>query len=73
MDAATILKEVNSLVDEYRAKCLWFLPADFHASSTAQALRVLNQIERHGDRRAFQRAAELKRWLSQHSSEPSAT
>ena len=72
MSEATIAESVNRLVDEYRLRCLWFLRSDYYPTSDAQRLRVLGYIERHGDREAFRRAAELRRWLSRTSSAPSA-
>jgi hypothetical protein len=63
---------VNRLVDEYRAQCLWFLRQDFYPASRAERLRALAYIQRHGDRAAFIRASELRRWLSPPSSERSA-
>lgn len=59
---------VHRLVDEYRSSCLWFLRRDYYPESPAAALRVLRDIERYGDRTAFQRAAEVRQWLSQNSS-----
>jgi hypothetical protein len=63
---------VDRLVDEYRDRCLWFLREDFYPDSDAGRLRVLGYIQRHGDRAAYRRAAELRRWLSRRSSERSA-
>lgn len=62
---------VNALVDEYRTSCLWFLRADYYPASDEQRARVLDYIQRHGDRRAYLRAATLRRWLSPTSSERS--
>lgn len=59
-------------MDEYRTRCLWFLRADLYPETREEALRVLRQIERHGDREAFVRAGRIRRWLSQTSSAPSA-
>ena len=67
-----IIREVNLLTDEYRAQCLWFLREDYHPANTAQRLRVLGYIERHGDLKAYKRARTLRLWLLQNSSEPSA-
>jgi hypothetical protein len=64
--------EVDLLVDEQRTSCLWFLRPDYYPTTDAERIRVLGHIERHGDRRAFRRAATLKRWLSQNSSVASA-
>jgi hypothetical protein len=60
---------VNELVDEYRARCLWFLRADYYPRSTAERIRVLGYIERHGDREAYRKAATVRRWLSHPSSD----
>jgi hypothetical protein len=64
--------ELRTLVDEYRTRCLWFLRPDYYPETREQALRVLRQIERHGDREAFVRAGKLRRWLSPTSSARSA-
>jgi hypothetical protein len=63
---------VDALVDEYRQRCLWFLREDYYPSSLEERLRVLDYIQRHGDREAFRRAAEVRKWLSPSSSEKSA-
>ena len=63
---------VNRLVDEYRHRYLWFLREDFYPDTPEQKLRVLEYIQRHGDRAAYRRAAELRGWLSPDSSAPSA-
>jgi len=65
-------EEVIRLVDEYRTRCLWFLRPDYYPTSDDDRLRVLRYIERHGDRRAFQRAAAVRQWLSRNSSARSA-
>lgn len=64
--------DLDRLVDEYRSRCLWFLRPDFYPRTAAEVLRVLQEIETHGDVRAFQRAADFRRWLSRSSSERSA-
>jgi hypothetical protein len=63
---------VRRLVDDYRDQCLWFLRADYYPEGREDTLRTLEYIERHGDRRAYERAAEIRRWLSPVSSAPSA-
>lgn len=63
---------IDRLVDEYRLRCLWFLRSDYYPSTDAERLKVLLYIERHGDRDAYRRAREMRRWLSQTSSAPSA-
>ncbi|HEY0874611.1 MAG TPA: hypothetical protein VGD94_14155 [Vicinamibacterales bacterium] len=77
-DAATarpieeVLAEVRALVDRYRARCLWFLEADYYPRSRTEVLRVLDYLERYGDREAFSAAARLRQWLSPTSSDTSA-
>jgi hypothetical protein len=66
------LEEVHSLMDAHRAQCLWYLRADYYPQTLPEARRVLQSLERHGDRDTFQKAATLRQWLSQHFSEPSA-
>jgi hypothetical protein len=63
---------LRELVHEYRDRCLWFLRRDYHPSTIAEALRVLDAIQRHGDREAFRRAARIRLWLSPPSSAASA-
>lgn len=63
---------LRTLIDEYRARCLWYLAPDYYPTSENEALRVLSAIERHGDRAAFQRASEIRQWLSPSSSAASA-
>lgn len=63
---------VRQLVDEYRDRCLWFLRRDYYPGTVEEALRVLDAIQRHGDRDGFQRAARVRQWLSPNSSVVSA-
>lgn len=72
MNVETVRQCVHRLVDEYRDRCLWFLREDYYPITLEQQLRTLRRIERHGDREAFRKAAELRQWLLQNSSEPSA-
>lgn len=62
------IEAIDRLVDEYRTRCLWFLRPDFYPATTATRLRVLDYIQRYGDREGFRRAAALRTWLSHHSS-----
>ena len=64
--------EVRRLVDSYRSRCLWFLREDYYPRSLEEILRVLEQVERSGDRAAFVQAGEIRRWLSHPSSATSA-
>jgi hypothetical protein len=41
---------LRELVDAYRDRCLWFLRTDYYPATTAEAHRVLDAIQRHGDR-----------------------
>jgi hypothetical protein len=63
---------MRALVDEYRSRCLWFLKEGYYPHSIAEQVKVLRSIETYGDRGAFQRARELRKWLSHLSSETSA-
>jgi hypothetical protein len=71
-ETASVMGRVHAIVDEYRARCLWFLREDYYPQTPDEACRVLESIERHGDVAAFRKAAELRQWLSQNSSAPSA-
>ncbi len=71
-DLATVLAQVNALVEEYRSRCLWFWRSDYHPTTTADALRALRYIENHGDVAALRRVAPLKKWLLQNSNAASA-
>jgi len=65
------MAEIEALVEENRATCLWFFDAAFRPDTPAKALQALDSIARYGSRDAFVRASELKKWLSQTSSRPS--
>ena len=56
------LGDLHALVDEYRATCLWFLRRDYYPTTRDQQLRVLNYVQRYGDREGFVRAAALRQW-----------
>ncbi len=71
-DDAKIAAEVDRLVDEQRIACLWFMRPDYHPETNDERIRTLEHIERHGNLDAFRRAATLRRWLSQTSSDASA-
>lgn len=59
---------LRDLVDEYRDRCLWFLRRDYYPATAEEATRVLDSIQRHGDRDGFRRAAQVRQWLSLASS-----
>lgn len=64
-------RQINELVDTYRARCLWFLRADYYPAELPEVLRTLDYIRRDGDREAFRKAGELYQWLSPDSDKPS--
>lgn len=63
---------LRRFVDEYRDRCLWFLRQSFYPTTAAEWGRVLDSIERHGDREAFVRVARVRAWLSRRTSDASA-
>jgi hypothetical protein len=65
-------RALTELIDEYRARCLWFLRPDYYPATTEARLRVLRYIERHGDLDAFRRVSLLRQWLSHPSNATSA-
>jgi hypothetical protein len=71
-DEAELVAEVDRFIEEQRIACLWYVRPDFRPTSRLERVRALQQIERHGDVDAFRRAATLKRWLLQISSDASA-
>ncbi len=70
--AGFTVADIDQLVDEQRIRSLWFLRPDYRPATTEERIRVLEQIERHGDLESFRRAATLRRWLLQTSSAASA-
>ena len=63
----TIAEQMAGLVEEYRDRCLWFLRPDYRPATHEEMLRVLEWIERYGDRAGYERAEEIKAWLSRDS------
>ena len=63
---------LNGLVDDYRTRCLWFLRADYYPATREGQLRILDYVQRYGDRDAHVRAANLRQWLSRLSNANSA-
>jgi hypothetical protein len=63
---------IDTIVDRYRNRCLWFLRSDYYPATDAERVHVLAYIERYGDLEAYRQAARLKRWLLQNSNAPSA-
>lgn len=72
-DTAVLLRDrVGPLVERHRARCLWFLAEGYVPDTPEAALKVLDYIERYGDRQAFLEAEELRSWVSRLSKETSA-
>src|SRR6266480_109075 len=71
-DENAVMRKVRALVDEYRANCLWFLREDYYSQTPQEALRVLEQIERHGDVAAFRKAVQIRPCLLLTAGAPSA-
>lgn len=65
--SGSVKDEVRGLIDAYRNECLWFLREDYYPQTPTEMIRVLDQIQRHGNLDAFRRAATLKQWLSRNS------
>ena len=63
---------LRAIVDQYRGRCLWFLQSGYYPETVEEALRVLDSIQRYGDREAFRRAGEVRQWLSQATNAKSA-
>jgi len=68
----TLDEALNALVDDYRTRCLWFLRPDYYPVTYEERLRVLDYVQRYGDRDAHVRAMHLRQWLSQISNADSA-
>ena len=65
--------KVAKLVEDYRARCLWFLREDYVPVTPEEIGQTLELIERYGDRAGYLRAEELKRWLLRDSSAMSSS
>lgn len=58
------MAEIEALVEENRATCLWFFDAGCRPDTPAKAMQALESIARYGSRDAFIHASELKIWLA---------
>lgn len=67
-----IQEETRKLVDEYRARCLWFLRIDYYPETREEILRTLDYIRRYGDNQAFRKAGEIREWHLQNTRSLSA-
>ena len=63
--------KLRGLVEDYRSRCLWFLREDYYPRTRDEVLRTLDMVERYGDRAGYQRAQEIRTWLSQDSKQAS--
>jgi hypothetical protein len=64
-------REFRALVEEYRARCLWFMRPDYLPADARGWHRVLDAIATHGDLAALARVERLRSWLSAISSDAS--
>ncbi len=60
-------EEIRRLIEDYRDRCLWFLRPDYVPETTDEILRILDLIERYGDRASYERAERIRAWLSHPS------
>ena len=67
-EADSVRDAVNRLVDDYRARCLWSLRADYYPADVDEQLAVLGSILRYSDLDGYRRASVLQQWLLQNSS-----
>ena len=56
-------EKLLTLIEEYRDRCLWFLREDYVPTTDVEIRATLDFIERYGDRKGFERAEEIKKWL----------
>lgn len=68
-----VVRAIDNLVDECRVESLWFFRPDYHPSTDVERQQVLDAIQERSSRDVFQRAGTLKKWLSLHSSDASAS
>lgn len=70
--SAATSRKINEFIDSYRIQCLWYLAKDYYPATNDDCIRLLKQIESHGDRKAFQQAKEFEKCLLLNSKEQSA-
>ncbi len=58
------MAEIEALVEENRATCLWFFDTGFRPDTPAKAMQTLESIARYGSRDAFIHASEPEIWLA---------
>lgn len=57
-------REFQSVVDDYRETCLWFMNGERTPANEIQLEQVLSAIEQTGDLAAFKRVGRIRKWLS---------
>ncbi|MDD4060348.1 MAG: hypothetical protein PHW08_06565, partial [Kiritimatiellae bacterium] len=57
-------REFQSVVDDYRETCLWFMNGERTPANDIQLEQVLSAIERRGALAAFKRVGSIRRWMS---------
>jgi hypothetical protein len=72
VDSDEIEAAFRALTEKQRSRCLWYLRADYSPQTLEEKLRVLDAIDRHGDREAFLEAARIRSWFSARSNAGSA-
>lgn len=55
--------EFQSVVNDYRGMCLWYMKPDINPINDVQLEQVLTAIENHGDMAAFKRVGRIRKWL----------
>jgi hypothetical protein len=66
-----LLERIDTMIEESRERCLWFLRLDYVPRDDRMRIKLLEYIQRHGDRQTAVEAARLTRWLSQNSRDTS--
>ena len=67
-----LVKQAHALIQENRARCLWFLREDFLPVDPEGLARAMTYIERRGNRESYIKARRIRECLSHNSSETSA-
>lgn len=71
-DISELFDQVDRLAEAHRIECLWFLRPDYLPLTLNERLRVLQYLERSGDRATFIEARSLRDCLLQTFKETSA-
>lgn len=56
-------EKYQSVVNDYRDRCLWFAGDVSHPKDRLQLEQVLSSIESNGDLAAYRRVGEIRQWL----------